>query len=88
LEDCGRHFGGIGGVLWGRRRSITRPEGKNGGLVVIAEAKEMLLGVREAKVAVIRPVVAIVPRLAAVSFSGRGWQTRRGVGGALFGGRT
>ena len=32
LEDCGRHFGGVGGVLWGRWWSITRPEGKNGGL--------------------------------------------------------
>lgn len=39
LEDCGRHFGGVGGVLWGRRWSITRPEGKNGGLLVPAAAK-------------------------------------------------
>ena len=40
LEDCGRHFGGIGGVLWGRRWSITRPEGKNGGRVVAAAAEK------------------------------------------------
>jgi len=40
LENRRRHFGGIGGVLWGRRWSITRPEGKNGGLVVMAAAME------------------------------------------------